>query len=66
MYFYDTEAIQCTPLLKEKGGVAPDVTFRITAHKQERVQERDPHKVHKMGFGLTKMLIKGNFLICVL
>ena len=49
--------IQCTPLLVEKAGVAPDVTFRITAHKQERVQARYPlwiwipwgwtHKVQK-------------------
>ena len=29
--------IQCTPLL---AGVAPVVTFRITARKQERVQAR--------------------------
>ena len=28
--------IQCTPLLVEKAGVAPDVTFRITACKQEK------------------------------
>ena len=34
--------IQCTPLLVEKAGVAPVVTFRITAHKQERVQVRYP------------------------
>ena len=34
--------IQCTPLLLEKAGVAPVVTFRITAHKQERVQARYP------------------------
>ena len=34
--------IQCTPLLVEKAGVAPDVTFRITACKQERVQARYP------------------------
>ena len=33
--------IQCTPLV-EKAGVAPDVTFRITACKQERVQARYP------------------------
>ena len=31
-----------TPLLVEKAGVAPDVTFRITACKQERVQARYP------------------------
>ena len=35
--------IQCTLLLVEKAGVAPVVTFRITARKQERVQARDPH-----------------------
>ena len=34
--------IQCTPLLVEKAGVAPDMTFRITACKQERVQARYP------------------------
>ena len=34
--------IQCTPLLVEKAGVTPVVTFRITAHKQERVQARYP------------------------
>ena len=34
--------IQCTPLLVEKAGVPPDVTFRITACKQERVQARYP------------------------
>ena len=34
--------IQCTPLLVEKAGVAPDMTFRITACKQERVQVRYP------------------------
>ena len=34
--------IQCTPLLVEKAGVAPVVTFRITARKQERVQARYP------------------------
>ena len=34
--------IQCTPLLVEKAGVAPDVTFGITTCKQERVQVRDP------------------------
>ena len=34
--------IQCTPLLVEKAGVAPDMTFGITTHKQERVQARDP------------------------
>ena len=34
--------IQCTPLLVEKAGVAPVVTFRIAAHKQERVQARYP------------------------
>ena len=31
-----------TPLLVEKAGVAPDMTFRITACKQERVQARYP------------------------
>ena len=34
--------IQCTLLLVEKAGVTPDVTFRITACKQERVQARYP------------------------
>ena len=34
--------IQCTPLLVEKAGVAPDVTLRFTAHKQVRVQAREP------------------------
>ena len=34
--------IQCTPLLVEKAGVTPDVTFGITACKQERVQARYP------------------------
>ena len=34
--------IQCTPLLVEKAGVTPDMTFRITACKQERVQARYP------------------------
>ena len=34
--------IQCTPPLVEKAGVAPDMTFRITACKQERVQARYP------------------------
>ena len=29
--------IQCTPLLMEKAGVAPDVILRFTAHKQARV-----------------------------
>ena len=28
--------IQCTPLLVEKAGVTPVVTFKITAHKQEK------------------------------
>ena len=37
--------IQCTPLLVGKAGVAPDMTFRITAHKQERVQARDPLRI---------------------
>ena len=37
--------IQCTPLLVEKAGVAPDVTFWITVHKQERVQARDPLQI---------------------
>ena len=32
--------ILCTPLFVEKASVAPDVTFGITAHKQERVQVR--------------------------
>ena len=49
--------IQCTPLLVEKGDDNPDMTFRITKHKQEIVQVRDPlwiwnpwgrtHKVQK-------------------
>ena len=34
--------IQCTPLLVEKAGVAPDVTFRLTAHKEVSVQVREP------------------------
>ena len=34
--------IQCTLLLVEKAGVAPDVTLRFTAHKQVRVQVREP------------------------
>ena len=34
--------IQCTPLLVEMTGVAPVVTIRITACKQERVQVRYP------------------------
>ena len=34
--------IQCTPLLVEKAGVTPVVTFRITARKQGRVQARYP------------------------
>ena len=34
--------IQCTSLLVEKAGVTPDVTFRMTACKQERVQARYP------------------------
>ena len=34
--------IQCTPLLVEKAGVAPVVTFRITARKQESMQARYP------------------------
>ena len=34
--------IQCTPLLVEKAGVTPAVTFRITTRKQERVQARYP------------------------
>ena len=34
--------IQCTPTLVEKAGVAPVVTFRITARKQERMQARYP------------------------
>ena len=33
--------IQCTPLLVEKAGVAPDMTLGITTCKQERVQVRD-------------------------
>ena len=37
--------IQCTPLLVEKAGVAPEVTFGITARKQERVQVRDPLRI---------------------
>ena len=32
----------CTPLLVEKAGVTPDVTFGITACKQESMQARDP------------------------
>ena len=34
--------IQCTALLVEKAGVAPDVTLRFTAHKQVSVQAREP------------------------
>ena len=34
--------IQCTPLLVEKAGVAPDVTLRLTAPKQVSVQLREP------------------------
>ena len=34
--------IQCTPLLVEKAGITPVVTFRITVRKQERVQARYP------------------------
>ena len=34
--------IQCTPLLVEKAGVAPVVTFRIIARKQESMQARYP------------------------
>ena len=37
--------IQCTPLLGEKAVVAPGVTFGIAAHKQERVQVRDPLRI---------------------
>ena len=37
--------IQCTPLLVEKAGVAPDVTIGITVYKQERVQARDPLRI---------------------
>ena len=37
--------IQCTPLLVEKAGVTPDVTFGITTCKQERVQTRDPLQI---------------------
>ena len=34
--------IQCTPLLVEKAGATPVVTYRITLCKQERVQARYP------------------------
>ena len=34
--------IQCTPLLVEKAGVAPDMTLRFTTHKQVSVQVREP------------------------
>ena len=30
--------IQCTPLLVEKAGVAPDMTIRFIVHKQTKVQ----------------------------
>ena len=50
---------QCTPLLVEKTGVAPDLTLRFTAHKQISVQAREtpwlwnpcggPHKVQNRG-----------------
>ena len=34
--------IQCTPLLVEKAGVAPDVTLGFTMCKQVSVQVREP------------------------
>ena len=34
--------IQCTALLVEKAGVAPDVTLRFTTCKQVSVQAREP------------------------
>ena len=34
--------IQCTPLLVEKAGVAPDVTLRFTACKEVSVQVGEP------------------------
>ena len=33
---------QCTPLLVEKAGVAPDVTLRFIACKQVSVQVTEP------------------------
>ena len=57
--------IQCTPLLEEKAGVAPDVTLGITACKQERVQVRDPlqlwnpwGRTHKVQNGSNQWLHK--------
>ena len=34
--------VQCTPLLVEKAGVAPDMTLRFTTCKQASVQAREP------------------------
>ena len=41
--------IQCTPLLVEKAGVAPDVTLRFTAHKQVSACERTNLTLKPMG-----------------
>ena len=43
---------QCTPLLVEKAGVAPDMTFRFTAQKQENHPGFETH-----GEGHTKSKI---------
>ena len=49
--------IQCTPLLVEKAGVAPDVTLRFTACKQVSVQVREPCGLKTHGEDYTKSKI---------
>ena len=50
--------IQCTPLLVERAGVAPDMTFRIPACKQEKKECRqDIHsgfEIHEEGHTKSK------------
>ena len=53
-YELEYTLIQCTPLLVEKAGVAPDVTFGINARKQNRSNQW----LHKLGLGPTKNLKK--------
>ena len=51
--------IQCTPLLVEKAGVAPDQTLRFTIHKQVSVHAREPPGFETHGEGHTKSKIGG-------
>ena len=52
--------VQCTPLLVEKAGVAPDVTLRFTACKQVRVQVREPPWLYNPWGGSHKVQNRGN------